>query len=94
MLMNLLHNALDAATPSADPWVRLTVASEGDAVVIADADGQAFAIGLAAYPATDMRRIVGMHTDEIHATLGYRTTAAAVHRNDLVLLSQLPQASQ
>lgn len=34
MLMNLLHNALDAATPSADPWVRLTVTAEGDAVVI------------------------------------------------------------
>lgn len=67
---------------------------EGDAVELADADGQAFAIGLAAYPATDMRRIVGMHTDEIHATLGYRTTAAAVHRNDLVLLSQLSQSPQ
>jgi PAS domain S-box-containing protein len=34
MLMNLLHNALDAAAPSADPWVRLTVTTEGEAVVI------------------------------------------------------------
>lgn len=34
MLMNLLHNALDASASSADPWVRLTVTAEGDAVVI------------------------------------------------------------
>jgi glutamate 5-kinase len=65
---------------------------EGDAVEITDAEGVPFAIGLAAYPAADLRRIAGHHTDDIHNILGYRTTAAAIHRNDMVLISTTASA--
>jgi glutamate 5-kinase len=58
----------------------------GDPVDLIDTTGEAFARGLASYPADELKRIAGKKTSAIEATLGYRGTDEAVHRDDLVLL--------
>jgi glutamate 5-kinase len=59
----------------------------GDTVsVVAAAGGAELARGLTAYPAADLRRISGLQSAAIEATLGYKSTDEAIHRDDLVLL--------
>ena len=58
----------------------------GETVGIVAGDGTEFARGLACYGAEDLRRIRGLHSADIEATLGYRSVDEAVHRDDLVLL--------
>ncbi|HZI12558.1 MAG TPA: glutamate 5-kinase [Myxococcus sp.] len=58
----------------------------GDPVDLADAAGEVFARGLAAYDANELRRIAGRHTADIEAVLGYRYLDEAVHRDDLAVL--------
>lgn len=60
--------------------------SAGDPVDLVDEAGHAFARGLAAYGADELKRIAGKRTSAIEATLGYRGTDEAVHRDDLALL--------
>jgi glutamate 5-kinase len=59
--------------------------ASGDAVEIASLDGRAFARGLAVYGADEVRRIAGLRSAEIEATLGYRLLDCVVHRDDLVV---------
>jgi glutamate 5-kinase len=42
--------------------------------------------GLAAYPAADLRKISGLQSAAIEATLGYKGLDEAIHRDDLVIL--------
>jgi glutamate 5-kinase len=58
----------------------------GDIVGLVTADGVEFARGLAAYPATDLRRLRGLQSADIEATLGYKVLDEVIHRDDLVLL--------
>jgi glutamate 5-kinase len=58
----------------------------GDTVSVTAADGREFARGLSAYGADDLRKIRGLHTGDIEATLGYKSLDEAIHRDDLVLL--------
>lgn len=58
----------------------------GDTVSVIAVDGTEIARGLAAYGAADLRRIRGLHSTDIEATLGYRTLDEAIHRDDLALL--------
>jgi glutamate 5-kinase len=58
----------------------------GDTVSIVTRQGDEFARGLAAYPATDLRKILGLQSAGIEARLGYKSTEEAVHRDDLVIL--------
>jgi len=60
----------------------------GDAVELRTPDGRAFARGLAAYGAYELRRIRGKRTDEIERVLGYKYRDEVVHRDDLVLLEE------
>lgn len=57
----------------------------GDAVLVCDPAGQEVARGLAAYSATDARRIMGHKSREIEAILGYRGREELIHRDDLVV---------
>ena len=66
------------------------VAVEGDfgkgaAVVVRTRAGRTLGRGLAAYSATDARRIIGHKTSEIEACLGYRGRDELIHRDDLAL---------
>ena len=58
----------------------------GDAVYIADADGQQVACGIAGYGSKDVLRIKGLHSDQVLDVLGYYYGAEVVHRNNLVLI--------
>ena len=57
----------------------------GDAVVVADAEGNEVARGLTAYSARDARHIMGHKSREIAGLLGYRGRDEMIHRDDLVL---------
>lgn len=58
----------------------------GDTLSIMAADGSELARGLTAYDSSALRRIRGLHSSDIEATLGYRSLDEAIHRDDLVLL--------
>jgi glutamate 5-kinase len=57
---------------------------KGDAVVIRDEAGREIARGLVRYEAEDARRICGLKSEAIEATLGY-TSGPLVHADDLAL---------
>ena len=58
----------------------------GDTVSVLTAEGAEIARGLVAYGASDLRRIRGLQSAGIEATLGYKSTDEAIHRDDLVIL--------
>jgi len=58
----------------------------GETVSVVSSDGVELARGLPAYDATALRRIRGLHSSDIEATLGYRSLDEAIHRDDLVLM--------
>jgi glutamate 5-kinase len=57
----------------------------GDAVVVADTQGNEVARGLVAYSARDAKHIMGHKSREIADLLGYRGRDEMIHRDDLVL---------
>jgi glutamate 5-kinase len=57
----------------------------GDAVIVADAQGNEVARGLVAYSARDAKHIMGHKSREIADLLGYRGRDEMIHRDDLVL---------
>lgn len=58
----------------------------GDAVAIRDGEGRVLAHGLSEYDASECARLVGHHSSEHAAILGYAPRSAIVHRDQLVLL--------
>ena len=60
--------------------------NQGDPVDLVDPSGDAFARGLAAYGADELRLIAGKKSAEIEALLGYHGLDEAVHRDDLAVL--------
>ena len=58
----------------------------GELIVLLDPEKNEFARGLAGYSANDIRKIAGLRTTDIEATLGYKYLDAVIHRDDLVLL--------
>ncbi|MEL7487848.1 MAG: glutamate 5-kinase, partial [Pseudomonadota bacterium] len=60
---------------------------KGDAIAVVDPAGAMLGQGLSAYSSDELRRIVGLKSADVEATLGYRR-AAAIHRDDLVLLDR------
>ncbi len=58
----------------------------GETVSVVAADGRELARGLTAYDADDLRKIRGLHSGDIVATLGYKSLDEAIHRDDLVVL--------
>lgn len=58
----------------------------GDCVRCLTEDGLEFARGLVNYAAQELDRLKGVHSSQIEAVLGYKTTDEAIHRDDLVLL--------
>ena len=59
---------------------------KGDPVDLVTMAGEAFARGLCAYDADDLRTIAGHKTSEIEGLLGFRYLDEAIHRDDLALL--------
>ena len=58
----------------------------GDTVGVYNLAGREIARGMVRYPAEDIRRIAGHHSDDIESILGYTYGLTVIHRNDMVLL--------
>ncbi|MEC9242695.1 MAG: PUA domain-containing protein, partial [Gemmatimonadota bacterium] len=58
----------------------------GERVDLLDGSGQAFAVGLVSYPASEIQRMKGRQSEEFLEVLGYKYVEEIVHREDLVLL--------
>jgi glutamate 5-kinase len=58
----------------------------GDTVLITGPRGKELARGIVRYSSADLTQIIGLHSDRIPERLGYTAGAAAVHRNDMILL--------
>lgn len=61
---------------------------EGDTIAVADLNGKEFARGLANFTADEMRRIAGRHSGELSEILGHHCAETAVHRDNLVVVSE------
>jgi glutamate 5-kinase len=61
----------------------------GAVVGVADPAGAEFARGLVNYDAAELRRLRGVKTREIEATLGYKGLDEVIHRDNLAILSVL-----
>ena len=58
----------------------------GDVVTVHSSDGVHLASGMSNYNADEVRRILGLHSDQIVPTLGYEYGEEVIHRNNLVLV--------
>jgi glutamate 5-kinase len=58
----------------------------GDTVSVYDDQAHEIARGLAAYGASDLRKIQRLQSAAIEATLGFKSLDEAIHRDDLVVL--------
>jgi glutamate 5-kinase len=58
----------------------------GDRVRIIDAEDYEIARGLANYSASDLKRIMGLHSESIESILGYLYGEEVIHRNNMILL--------
>jgi glutamate 5-kinase len=59
----------------------------GDTVRVLDRERRELARGLVAYGSTDLAQIAGAHSNEIAERLGYTYGDEAIHRNNLVLMT-------
>ena len=59
----------------------------GDSVRITGLDGGAVGVGLTAYAADEVLRILGRRSSEIEGLLGYKGPDVVVHRDDMVLMT-------
>lgn len=60
--------------------------TRGDAIAIRDGEGRTLAHGLSEYDAGECARLIGTHSSEQAAILGYAPRSAVVHRDQLILL--------
>ena len=56
----------------------------GAAVAIKSEQGATIAKGVTSYSSSDILRVIGLQSDEVEATLGYRGRPAIIHRDDMV----------
>lgn len=57
----------------------------GDTVLVKSRSGSILARGLVAYDSDDTMRIIGKHSSEIEAILGFKGRDVLIHRDDLVV---------
>lgn len=60
----------------------------GAPVVLQDGNGKRLATGLANYSASDIRRIMGCHSNQIESKLGYKPYDEVIHRNNMAVLGE------
>lgn len=60
--------------------------SRGATVRILDTSGAEVALGMTSYDSVDLRKIIGLRTDEIEAVLGFTEGDEVVHHNNMLLL--------
>lgn len=63
--------------------------SKGDAVGLFDLAGGEIARGLTSYDSQDIRQIMGRQSDQIEEILGYTNGPTVIHRDNLVMMSNV-----
>ena len=64
--------------------------ASGDCVSLLDNDGVEFGRGLVNYPAADVLKVKGRRSGEIARVLGYKVADEIIHRDNFVLLEEIP----
>ena len=59
---------------------------KGDVVSILDEAQNEFARGIINYSSSDIKKIIGKHSDEIEDILGYKNFDAVITRDNIVIL--------
>lgn len=62
--------------------------SRGEVARVCDSDGQLIARGIAAYSSHDLGKIIGKHSKDIQAILGYDYGSEVIHRDDMVVIQE------
>lgn len=62
--------------------------SRGDVVRLRDQQGHLLAKGIISYSDNELELLIGKHSTEIEATLGYAYGATIIHRDDLVIIQE------
>jgi glutamate 5-kinase len=65
--------------------------SMGDAVELRDARGRVLAVGMVNYHSGDLKKITGAQTDEIEGILGFKHDDEIIHRDNMILASDLEE---
>ncbi len=68
--------------------------SQGDSVVLANRSGAELAMGLVNYSSGDTRKIMGARSPAIESLLGYKHDDEVIHRDNLVLMSQIEEETE
>jgi glutamate 5-kinase len=66
----------------------------GDSVVLLDQDDKQIAVGLVNYPSGDVKKIMGLKSNDIESALGYKHDDEVVHRDNLVILESMKDGDQ
>ncbi|HZO90156.1 MAG TPA: glutamate 5-kinase [Chthonomonadaceae bacterium] len=59
--------------------------TSGDLIEVRDEAGQVFARGITNYAAAEVRRVLGLRSEQFEAVLGYRGFEEIIHRDNLVV---------
>jgi glutamate 5-kinase len=65
--------------------------SMGNSVVLLNEKGTQVAVGMINYHSGDLKKIMGVKTSEIELILGYKHDDEVVHRDNLILSSQIDE---
>jgi glutamate 5-kinase len=63
--------------------------SMGDAVELKDVTGRRLAVGMVNYHSGDLKKIIGARTHEIEGILGFKHDDEIIHRDNMILASEL-----
>jgi glutamate 5-kinase len=65
--------------------------SQGNSVLLVNEKGNKVAIGMVNYQSTDIRKIMGAKTSEIESLLGAKHDDEVIHRDNLILVSEIDE---
>jgi glutamate 5-kinase len=68
--------------------------SMGDAVLLMNPSGEKLAVGMVNYHSGDIKKIKGMKSSEIEGALGFKHDDDVIHRDNLILTSQMEEGGE
>jgi glutamate 5-kinase len=68
--------------------------SMGDAALLTNEAGEKLAVGMVNYHSGDIRKIKGIKSSEIENTLGFKNDDDVIHRDNLILFSQMEEGGE
>ncbi len=68
--------------------------SLGNSVLLINEDGEPVAVGMVSYHSGNIRKIMGAKSTEIESILGFKHDDEVIHRNNLVLTTQMDEGDE